>query len=219
MDLFPKINSIYKRDERGAFIVGDYAVPEVEYLATCQWSWTEKVDGTNIRIGLEQDEGKPAGILVYRIGGRTERANIPATLLDGIRSLGLERKMREKFGGPVTLYGEGYGAKIQKGGGNYRPDQSFVLFDVKVGPWWLRREDVVDVAGALGIDVVPEVLVGTIADALALVDRPEGVTSSWGPFRAEGLVGRPTARLFDSKGNRILVKLKSVDFDKVRRVA
>ena len=28
------------------------------------------------------------------------------------------------------MYGEGYGAKIQKGGGNYRQDQDFVLFDV-----------------------------------------------------------------------------------------
>ena len=34
-------------------------------------------------------------------------------------------------------------------------DQDFVLFDVKCGDWMLQRADVEDVAGKLGIDVVP----------------------------------------------------------------
>ncbi len=214
--LFPKIHSIYKRTPRGLFIEGDYSVPEVEYLKDCPWEWTEKVDGTNIRIGLEVDEGDPDGRRTFYIGGRTERAQIPAKLLDAIAAVGLEAKMLANFDGPVCLYGEGYGAKIQKGGGKYRPDQSFVLFDVRVGNWWLKRPAVEAVAEDLGIAVVPVVLRGTIADALALVDRPEGVRSAWGDFRAEGLVGRPAVALFSRKGERIIVKLKSKDFDKLR---
>lgn len=35
-------------------------------------------------------------------------------------------KDAEVFGCDACLYGEGYGAKIQKGGGNYRADQDFV---------------------------------------------------------------------------------------------
>jgi hypothetical protein len=71
---------------------------------------------------------------------------------------------------PVILYGEGYGPGIQKGGGNYGSDQSFVLFDIKIGPWWLRREDVLEIADKLMIpDVVPVVGKGTLADMVALV--------------------------------------------------
>ena len=47
----------------------------------------------------------------------------------------------------VTLYGEGYGARIQKGGGKYLAKScDFVLFDVKIGDWWLRREAVDEIA-------------------------------------------------------------------------
>ena len=34
------------------------------------------------------------------------------------------------------------GMKIQKGGGRYIKDEvSFILFDVKIDKWWLRRPD------------------------------------------------------------------------------
>ena len=55
----------------------------------------------------------------------------------------------------VTLYGEGFGAKIQKGGGNYIPNgQSFILFDVVIDGWLLQRKNVQDIATKLGIDTV-----------------------------------------------------------------
>lgn len=209
-DEYHKIHSVYKRDERGRFMVGQFARPEIEYLAGCEWLWTEKVDGTNIRIGIDA-EG------VFRIGGRTDRAQIPARLLDAISALDIERKLRDSFDGPVTLYGEGYGAKIQKGGGNYRPDQGFVLFDVNVGGWWLQRHAVEDVAATLGLDVVPLVYEGTIEGAIRIVGTPEGQKSSWGTFRAEGLVGTPAVPLFARDGKRVIVKVKSKDFDRLRR--
>jgi len=238
MKPYQKIHSVYKRTPKGMFIRGDYAAPEVEYLQDLEWVWTEKVDGTNIRIGLEEvpvykdepvtmDDNDPPRLtagpvpvgveLKYRVKGRTDNAQIPPRLLAAIEALDLERKLREHFDGPVCLYGEGYGAKIQKGGGNYRPDQGFILFDVTVGQWQLRRKDVVAVAEKLGIDVVPEVFQGTVDEALELVDREEGVQSAWGCFRAEGLVGIPRVPLYDRKGNRIAVKLKSKDFDRLRR--
>jgi len=222
---YHKIHSVFKRDQRGRFMLGEYSRPEIEYLANSEWLWTEKVDGTNIRIGIDADN-------VFRIGGRTDRAQIPVRLLDAIAELDLERKIRDHFGGnggdpqeqpeeagpiTVTLYGEGYGAKIQKGGGNYRQDQGFVLFDVNVSGWWLRRGSVEDVAQALGLDVVPVVHEGTIASAIDIVGTPEGQKSSWGMFRAEGLVGTPAVPLFARDGSRVVVKVKSKDFDRLRR--
>lgn len=44
---YPKIQTVWKRDDRGKIIVGEFATPEIEFLSRCDWEWTEKVDGTN----------------------------------------------------------------------------------------------------------------------------------------------------------------------------
>ena len=47
------------------------------------------------------------------------------------------------------------GMKIQKGGGRYIKDEvSFILFDVKIDKWWLRRPDIEEIAGDLAIKVM-----------------------------------------------------------------
>ena len=61
MPTYPKIQSIYKRDPDNQYktFTTEYATPEIGYLADCEWEFTEKVDGTNIRIGWDgaQAEG------------------------------------------------------------------------------------------------------------------------------------------------------------------
>ena len=108
------------------------------------------------------------------------------------------------------LDGEGYGAKIQKGGGNYRSDQDFVLFDVKVGDFWLRRADVVDVASKLSLEVVPVIDRGTLRNMIELVQK--GFGSEWGDFPAEGIVAKPATELCTRGGRRIITKIKHKDF-------
>ena len=129
MSEYHKIQTLFKRDmsNRKTLIEGEWTLPEFEYLAGNVWVFTEKVDGTNIRVIF-----KDGGIT---FGGRTEDAQIPAQLVTRMneRFLSLAAKFGEVFAhGSAVLYGEGYGAKIQKGGGNYRDDQDFVLFDVLV---------------------------------------------------------------------------------------
>lgn len=203
MEEYPKIESLFDRDEgTHRFVVGRWRLPEFEYLRNCEWRFTEKVDGTNIRIGWDGEK--------VQIGGRTERVQIPVFLLDRL----VELFPAEKFGifdGPVCLYGEGYGARIQKGGGKYKADGvDFVLFDVKVDRWWLRHEDMLDVAGKLGIDVVPIRASGNLDSIIKFVR--DGFPSWWGEFPAEGLVGRPIVDLCRRSGERIIVKLKTRDF-------
>lgn len=56
---YHKINSIFKRDmtkPNRPFVVGEWAQPEFAYLSDNEWEWTEKIDGTNIRIMLDGDE-------------------------------------------------------------------------------------------------------------------------------------------------------------------
>jgi hypothetical protein len=124
--------------------------------------------------------------------------------------MGLEPAMRALFpDGDVVLYGEGYGAGIQKGG-KYREVPSFVLFDAKVGPWWLKRDGVEGIAKALGIDVVPLVLTGRVAEAEAYVRH--GLRSAWGDFEPEGLVGTPVGGFLFRDGRPIKLKVKAKDY-------
>lgn len=208
MSEYHKIQTLFKRDmasKRKTLIEGDWTLPEFEYLAGNAWTFTEKVDGTNIRVIFKD------GAVAF--GGRTDEADIPAPLLGRLneRFVPLAQRLGEVFtDGAAVLYGEGYGAKIQKGGGNYRADQDFVLFDVRVGPWWLQRADVEDVAQKLGLDVVPVIGEGTLHDAVAMARA--GIRSTWGDFQAEGIVARPKVELCTRGGQRLIAKIKCRDF-------
>lgn len=208
---YHKIQTVFLRNPDTKFktlLEGQWAQPEFEYLAQNRWVFTEKVDGTNIRVGIDPRMGDAA----ITFGGRTDNAQIPTHLLAVLEQMFLPQRDRlvEMFPDGGTLYGEGYGAKIQKGGGNYRPDQSFVLFDVVVGPRWLRRGDVGDIASKIGIDAVPIIGSGTL---YSMVDMARhGFYSAWGQFLAEGIVARPEIELCSRHGNRIITKIKMKDF-------
>ena len=102
-------------------------------------------------------------------------------------------------------------AGIQNGG-NYRPEQSFVLFDVRIGDLWLRRKDVEDLASQLGIEVVPLCGSGTLDEMVAQCQK--GFNSAWGNFQAEGLIAKPQVELCSRHGERVITKLKCRDFRK-----
>jgi hypothetical protein len=208
-DLYQKIPGLYKREEQKPFnlIEGVYREPELALLKDIEWTFTEKVDGTNIRVIWDGHN--------VTFGGRTENAQIPSPLVTKLNELFMGTRMEQVFEQvfgetKAILFGEGYGAKIQKGGGNYSPTQEFVLFDVMVGSWYLRREDVEDVAGKFSVFVVPIVATGTLEDGVRLVKS--GLKSQWGDFTAEGLVAKPSTDLFNRKGERIITKIKDEDF-------
>lgn len=207
MKEYHKIQTIFKRDIQSGgktLLEGQWTLPEFEFLAENVWTFTEKVDGTNIRVMLS------GGAVTF--GGKTDSAQIPAQLVSRLNNLflPLAAKMQEVFGCDACLYGEGYGMKIQKGGGNYRTDQDFVLFDCKVGDSWLQRADVEDIAHKLCLDVVPIIGEGTLHDAIAMAKT--GIISTWGTFQAEGIVARPKTELKTRDGHRIITKIKCRDF-------
>ena len=222
MKEYPHIDSVYKRDKQGKFILGDYSCPEFEYLKDNPWVWTEKIDGTNIRIMFSSLYGSDLAIKRL-IGGKTDNASIPARLIAWIDEHidPTQGQLREIFetttpGFPnVCLYGEGYGAGIQKGGA-YSPDQKFILFDVKIDEWWLKREDIEDVADKLNLDVVPILNTCSLQDMVDVVQElaiSANITSSTiGNAKAEGFVGQPTIPMFNRRHQRIITKVKYCDF-------
>jgi len=207
MKKYHKIQSLYKRDEKThKFIVGDWSRPELELLQNIEWEFTEKVDGTNTRIHFEDND--------VTFGGRTDNAQIPAHLVKVLMNkfdIDLLTKVFPNLDKDtvVTLYGEGYGSKIQKGGKYLGEEVNFVLFDVKVADWWLKREDVNDVADQLGVKSVPVIGRGTLHDGIDIVKA--GLQSQWGDFEAEGIVARPIVDLFARNGSRVIVKIKGKD--------
>ena len=209
-NLYQKIPGIFMREEQRPFklIEGAFREPELELLKDIEWYFTEKVDGTNIRIIWDGHN------VVF--GGRTENAQIPSHLVAKLNELFMGTRMEQVFEqvfgeSEAILFGEGYGAKIQKGGGNYSETQKFVLFDVTVAGWYLSRDNVEDVANKFSIDVVPIVLTGRLQDGIDLVKK--GMKSQWGDFTAEGLVAKPKIDLFNRKGDRIITKIKPQDFE------
>lgn len=216
METYHKINSIFKRTPDGKkMLFGEYSQEEFFFLKDCRWVFTEKVDGTNIRIMYVGDEEYGDDLT---FGGKTNNAQIPAHLVNKLNDIFNIDLFRDTFvpdgntaDRKVCLYGEGYGVKIQAGGGNYNPKGvDFVLFDVKINDWWLKREDVEDIARKLDIQVVPIIGAGNL-DAMVR-HCEEGFTSQWGDFIAEGIVARPQVELRDRAGHRIITKLKHKDF-------
>ena len=203
---YPKIETLYNRDEKFKVIVGQWRVPEFEYLADNKWIVTEKVDGTNIRVYWDGQA------VVF--GGKTDNAQIPPFLLKKLQELFPITKfdsVPDFVGKEICLYGEGYGARIQKGGGNYiSNDVDFILFDVMVFKWWLKFPDVQDIAVKMGIRSVPVLGESNLSDITTFVKN--GFTSQWGNFPAEGVVVRPKVDLVSRMGHRIIGKLKTKDF-------
>lgn len=208
MKEYNKIETVYERDVNGTkkLIEGKYRNEAVEFLANNKWAFTEKIDGTNIRIHWDGHK--------ITFGGRTERAQIPSHLVNKLSEIFLnvetEELFEQKFGErEVILFGEGYGVKIQNGGA-YRSDVGFILFDVMIGDNYQSRESVEDIARCFNLEIVPIIMYGSIQEAVDFVKTKPN--STIGVAKMEGLVGRPAVEMRDRCGNRIIVKIKVCDF-------
>ena len=208
MSEYHKIETLFERDEK-TFKVKPEVLKNRTYSLLKTWHWTEKVDGTNIRCIWK--DGK------LTFGGRTDNAQIHADLIKWLYEHVTSEAMRAAFpdvDGEVVVYGEGYGAGIQKGGGDYSPVKKLIVFDVLVGgKWWLNFENVCDIAAKLSLDVVPSFGEMPLEEAAAFVRN--GFKSKCAvniAKDAEGLVGRPLETLFDKKGHRLITKIKTKDF-------
>lgn len=219
-----KINSLWKRegwyfDEekkknpnfqkgRQSFIIGDYACEEFKNVKW--WHVEEKIDGTNIRIIFK--DGK------VTFGGRTKAAQIPTFLLDYLMKTFTDSLMQARFCKDgnvpqVILFGEGYGPKIQKGGGNYRKDPGFILFDVWIGGWWLTRQGVIEVAQSLDIPYAPEIGIMSESAIVEYVKSQPFSLCSETQQVMEGVVCRPNPLMLFRDGKPIIWKLKCKEFN------
>lgn len=217
---YHKIRNLYKRnpdDNYESLLIGQFDRPEFQFLQTCNWIGTEKVDGTNIRVGWNGQK--------VSFSGKTENAQIPEHLMQELFEMFPKEKLAKCFSSTdewdndtesgYCLYGEGYGVKIQKGGGLYISKScSFILFDVAYNGMFLERENVRDIANKLKIEVVPVRAVSNLRSLTEFVKKGFNSGVSEAIREAEGLVIRPETELLDRSGKRIIAKLKTKELQK-----
>jgi len=212
MTEYEKINTLWKREEVrgkniGKVIEGEYTKEEYELID--RWEVTEKIDGQCITILITKDD-----IKIYGKSEKTEfnKSHIP--LLAYINNKITGNVVNSIFdfdkASIITLYGEGYGAKIQKGGGNYSDEQKFILFDINIDGIWLESEKVKEFADLMNLDMVPMLGIMTKAEVVEYVKSNKH--STFGDFPMEGVVCRSKPLLLDRMGRRLTFKLKARDF-------
>ncbi|MGD1702196.1 RNA ligase family protein [Dapis sp. BLCC M229] len=210
MNEYHKIQTVFLRNPDSNYknlLLGKWSKPEFDLLKNIDWVWTEKIDGTNIRIMWDGESVK--------FGGRTDNAQIRASLLEVLQNKFTVDNMSEVFKEQteVCLYGEGYGKGIHKGG-NYLPESvNFILFDIKIEQWWLTRDSIEEIAEMLGVEIVPIIGLGTLDQVVKLAKQ--GFTSRIAEnkqFMAEGLIMKPQQELFNRGGKRVITKIKYKDF-------
>jgi hypothetical protein len=196
---------------RGKVLPGEFSDSiYTKFKPDYAWRFTEKIDGTNIRVYAYPSQG------AWEIKGRTENAQLNVQLITAIDSLMTHAMpiIQEKFESDLVLYGEGYGPKIQQGSG-YSDDYGLVLFDIKGPNKWFEWPAVQAVAELLGFETVPVVSsVYTLTDAVDAVRQ--GFTSEFGKqeAQAEGIVGRldPEMYVWNHGFVPLRWKLKTKDF-------
>jgi hypothetical protein len=220
MSEYASIKNLYKMDEATHKRGPEQGFSNPAFGSVTNWLITEKVDGMNIRVTLEDIEGIGPQL---RLAGRSDKAQLPGDLRTYLEETFTIQKMVSAFNtnpeawdeastvlpAKAILYGEGYGPGIQKVGQHYGGTKRFILFDVWVDGFWLDWDDVVDVAQKLGIEHVPVLLRGaTLETAKSLVHESRLLSD---PAHVEGFVARTEPQLFDKFGQRVMFKYKVRD--------
>lgn len=210
---YPKINTLFERNED--FTVKTDCIKDESIAQVKSWLVTEKIHGMNVRVIWNGTE--------FMFAGRTDKATLPGKLTEFLRS-----KFTTKLGNtifnnpeffyknlPIVLYGEGYGAGINSGG-DLNNNQEFRLFDVLVKDYWVPFNNVCKIAEMFSIKTVPLIARMTMEEIVNLVQKgfvsAVGLEETGRMCIAEGVVGRTDPYLYNSRGGRLVIKLKTEDF-------
>lgn len=216
---YVKINTLWKRDNKNRIVIGDFARPEIEALWDAQWYWTEKLDGTNTRFYWNGE--------TVTVGGRTDNANWNPRHLAALEEIANPAVFKGVYGPKhVVLYGEAFGAGIQKGGG-YGPDVMFRPFDLRLGTEegitgnspFTGRGKITEIAHALGVEPVESMGRMTMQDAWSLLEIG-AFMSTYSGHELEGIVGRPEIPFYVAQGESlspVMVKMKYRDLEDLRK--
>jgi RNA ligase (TIGR02306 family) len=177
---------------------------------------TEKIHGTNSRVGVTFDDENLGGRL-YLCGSHNMRKK---TGIGGIYEFPLGIPSVSKFlgcteltSGVVILFGEIYGWKVQDLPYGHKQEEpwGFRAFDISVDGDYLDYDDFVKTCDTHGIQRVPELYRGPF-DIDTLMDVATGNTVVGGDHIREGIVIRPAVERTHQSLGRVVLKLINDDY-------
>jgi len=223
---YPKIQTIFKRDEKTGNIKPEH-ITKREFEVIKDWTITEKIDGMNIHVDFENDSNEhPEKAFSWKVSfhGKTDNAQIPAPLM---------QHLYEKFGKievftpiieyfmqydksvkKIIIFGEGYGAGIQKGM-DYSKDQKFIAYDMWIDGWWLEQLHAKRICDEIGVPFVPVLPITTKEDAIEFVKSNTYSSIAFpnpNPHKTEGVVATSNPLMLFRDGTPIKWKLKQRDY-------
>lgn len=190
---YAKISNLYKRPD---------------FMDMFRKVWVlEKIHGTSTHIRFKGEE--------FNIfSGGADKSSF-AMLFDRDALMGIYNNS-SLAGKDVTLYGEGYGGKLQGMSETYGKQLRFIVFDVLVEDKWLEVTDAKQVAERFGQEFVWHKLVdNTIEELNRYRDQPSELAKIRGcgnDKKAEGVIVKPLCECYDKNGGRWYVKHKRADF-------
>lgn len=169
----------------------------------------EKIHGTSAHISWKFGQG------VKFFSGGTKHENFVKlfdleALTKAFEAMGITDD-RE-----VIVFGESYGGKEQGMSHTYGPVGKFVVFDVKIGHYWLDVPKAEKVAKDLGLEFIHYVKIPTDLAAIDTerdADSVQAIRNGVGPGKIrEGIVLRPLIEVTLNNGARVIAKHKRDEF-------
>ena len=216
---YEKFSSPFKKDDK-------YLNTEelAQYLPIGNWIKTEKIDGTNIRIILTKpdEEGNRETLIGSRKLVLNPEDKGSKIYMSCLKEVNLH-KIAEYFkdvNSTVIIYGEGYGAGVQKGG-IYSKEKDYRVFDIRIGKAYQDFEYVKKVCVDNQLNLVPvysdvdEITYKECLETLRNFDKTLITDGDGG--KPEGLVYKFEPVLLNKYGERLLFKVKFKDFNEFHK--
>ena len=181
---------------------------------------TEKIHGTNCRLGLVGDGEEAAffagsaRLAVAEFSGKGVRSLYWRPLTDAVKAF--LASLRADAGADAVLFGEVFGPKVQDMAyGRGEPD--FRAFDASAGGRYLDHAELTARLAEAGVPQAPVVYEGPFS-AAAVAEHTDGPTTLCAAAEAgrfagrEGVVIRPPVESFDPRVGRRILKSVSADY-------
>jgi len=240
MEKYPKIYTIFKRDENNRKLVTPLINDQLEIKGLNlirDIIVEEKVDGTNACLLLGYDE-KDIGFYWRYFSRNNEIREIDIMYIRDTLDKVVDFKLLEEwylknfvqipkkdnndtYFPEIRIFGEVYGDKIQKT--NYLPkgERDFVVFDIKINQSWLSIKVRNEICRNLNLKIVPKICILDRFPSfeecynLLAVKYPKSIVAEKNGLEMylEGFILRPKINLYVAPNRRILGKIKRKDFN------
>lgn len=225
---YPKIDTLWKRDKENKYVImpGEYSKPE--FHSIMNWTVTEKLDGQNFRIYIGYDEDEIEGNKVEYKGlffqGRTKNTNFDEEVVERLKNVLDVKAIKSEFDKKTVLYGELVGDKVQKNGWKYvrkkdeSPKNELVLFDAKIGNWWIKPKDVEKIAKEISMRSAPILGIWSRTEIIEHIKSKPKSELAKEDIASEGIVARSHPLMLFRDGKPIMFKLKVKDYEKMEEI-